>query len=154
MCCDVVLCSPPIPNSHSCFLFVRCMRIVSDDVSVGSAASGVSGVSAASGSVTDESGGVSGYVLLYIRGVDPKTAQSIIQSPLPVLGWGLLPHERKVSVLHFLVQRHAGEFDEPIKGKDEMIMHVGFRRFNARPIYSQPISNCDKNLGQRFMQKG
>ncbi len=92
--------------------------------------------------------------MLYIKDMEPKTAQAIVTSSMPLLVWGLLEHERKVSVLHFSVQRIAGEFDEPVKGKDEMVFHVGFRRFNARPVYSQLISNCDKNLGQRFMQKG
>ncbi len=124
----------------------------SDTASSGSTASGVSAVSAASGAVSDVSGGVSGHVVLYIRDVSTETARTIVSSPLPLLGWGLLQHERKVSVLHFQVQRHPNEYNGAIKGKDEMQFHVGFRRFSARPVYSQVINNCDKNVGQRFMQ--
>jgi hypothetical protein len=43
--------------------------------------------------------------------------------------------EHKVSVVNFQLRRHP-EYQEPIKGKEQIVLHVGFRRFPARPIYS------------------
>jgi len=56
----------------------------------------------------------------------------------PVVVFGLLPHEQKMSVVHFLVKRFYGDDDdEPIKSKEPLTFHVGYRRFTACPIYSQ-----------------
>jgi len=41
-----------------------------------------------------------------------------------------------MSVMHFLVKRLHDD-DEPIKSKEELTFHVGYRRFTAGPIYSQ-----------------
>ena len=56
----------------------------------------------------------------------------------PVVVFGLLPHEQKMSVVHFLVKRFHGDGDdEPVKSKEPLTFHVGYRRFTACPIYSQ-----------------
>ena len=67
--------------------------------------------------------------------------------------FGLLRHENKASVLHFTIQRTAN-YTEPIKSKDRMIMQVGFRRFPARPIYSEANLNCDKHKMERYLPEG
>ncbi len=61
----------------------------------------------------------------------------------PVVVFGLLPHEQKMSVVHFLLKRHMTSSD-PIKSKERMVFHVGYRRFSACPIYSQH-TNADKH---------
>jgi len=63
--------------------------------------------------------------------------------------FGLLPHEQKMSVVHFLIKRvhdNDGNDDdiEPIKSKERLTFHVGYRRFTACPIYSQH-SNANKH---------
>jgi len=65
----------------------------------------------------------------------------------------LFEYERRVSVLHFLVKRYA-DYEDPIKSKDKLMFHCGFRRFEGRPVYSQPNTSCDKNLFERFLHKG
>ena len=38
--------------------------------------------------------------------------------------FSLLPHENKLSVLNFTIQRNEGIYDEPIKSKEELIFMV------------------------------
>ena len=70
----------------------------------------------------------------------------------PLLLWQIYDIERKISVLHTLIKRTNQQiYDIPIKGKDELITQVGFRRFLSRPIYSQDVTNSDKNLIERYL---
>ena len=61
----------------------------------------------------------------------------------PVILYGLLPHEQKMSVMHFVVKRCHGN-KQPIKSKERLIFHVGYRRFAACPVFSQH-TNSDKH---------
>lgn len=45
----------------------------------------------------------------------------------------------QMSVLNFLVRRHLGN-SEPVRAKEELIFHCGFRRFRASPLFSQHTS--------------
>lgn len=42
----------------------------------------------------------------------------------------------QMSVLNMAVSRHPGN-TEPVKAKEELIFHCGFRRFRASPLFSQ-----------------
>ena len=42
----------------------------------------------------------------------------------------------QMSVLNMVVSRHPGN-TEPVKAKEELIFHCGFRRFRASPLFSQ-----------------
>ena len=55
---------------------------------------------------------------------------------MPVVIFGLLPHEHKMSVINFLLKR-VPEYRPPIKSKDRLIFHVGFKRYSACPVFSQ-----------------
>jgi len=59
----------------------------------------------------------------------------------PLLAWGLLDGEQKLSLLHFKLARIASDetiLDErPLQSKKEIILQVGFRRFLGTPIYSK-----------------
>ena len=59
------------------------------------------------------------------------------QSGQPIIVFGLLSHEQKMSVMHFLVKCFRGDDNEPVKSKEQITFHVGYRRFTACPIYSQ-----------------
>lgn len=101
------------------------------------------------------------YVTLHIINVPFSVIESV-QSGKPMVLVSLLPHEQKVllhghtngsvpqttlkllflpqmSVMHVLVQRHPSN-TEPIKSKEELVFHCGFRRFRASPIFSQHTS--------------
>eukprot|EP00698_Gefionella_okellyi_P018483 TRINITY_DN5542_c0_g1_i1.p1 TRINITY_DN5542_c0_g1~~TRINITY_DN5542_c0_g1_i1.p1 ORF type:complete len:816 (-),score=150.03 TRINITY_DN5542_c0_g1_i1:83-2530(-) len=73
-------------------------------------------------------------------------------SPNPLVVWGLLRHETKISLVHFAVQPH--ETDEPIKSKEPLVFQVGFRRYRAQPIYSQNNFSSDKHKYEHFLQPG
>jgi pre-rRNA-processing protein TSR1 len=57
-----------------------------------------------------------------------------------------------VSIGHFQLKRDPS-FIEPIKGKEMMEFHCGFRRFQARPIYTQDVGKqADKSKVERYFQ--
>lgn len=95
--------------------------------------------------------------------------------------FGLLKHEYRLSVLHSSIQRcgdattsgqnSTGEAmltmkidsnggnnntdeDEAgtIKSKEPLMFQVGFRRFIAKPVFSEANLNCDKHKFERYLQ--
>eukprot|EP00392_Amoebophrya_sp_AT5.2_P007655 g7670.t1 len=85
----------------------------------------------------------------------------------PVILSTLFPHEHQVSVMHFQIHRATAgtdsltpgkTLDRSIKSKTELEFHCGFRRFLARPIFSQlPKKSCaekDKHLYLRYCHGG
>ncbi|XP_021784222.1 pre-rRNA-processing protein TSR1 homolog isoform X2 [Papio anubis] len=55
----------------------------------------------------------------------------------------------EMSVLNMVVRRDPGN-TEPVKAKEELIFHCGFRRFRASPLFSQHTA-ADKHKLQRFL---
>ncbi|GCC42251.1 hypothetical protein chiPu_0026200, partial [Chiloscyllium punctatum] len=78
------------------------------------------------------------YVTVHIGSV-PVSLMDSLDPEVPLALFTLLPHEHKMSVMHFLLRRHASN-TEPIKSKEEMVFHCGCRRFRAPPLYSQHTS--------------
>ncbi|KAF0030004.1 hypothetical protein F2P81_016735 [Scophthalmus maximus] len=97
----------------------------------------------------DEGAMVGWYVTLHIMDV-PFSVMESVQSGKPLVLVSLLPHEQKMSVMHVLVRRHPSN-TEPIKSKEELVFHCGFRRFRASPIFSQHTS-ADKHKMERFLR--
>ncbi|XP_018603702.2 pre-rRNA-processing protein TSR1 homolog [Scleropages formosus] len=98
----------------------------------------------------EEEGAMVGwYVTLHIMEVPPSVMESF-QAGRPLVLVSLLPHEQKMSVMHMLVKRHPSN-TEPIKSKEELVFHCGFRRFRASPIFSQHTSG-DKHKMERFLR--
>ncbi|GLT75573.1 hypothetical protein SLA2020_472880 [Shorea laevis] len=95
------------------------------------------------------------YVRLHIKQVPLSVASKLclLPSTMPILLCGLLQHESKMSVLHFSIKKHDS-YDAPIKSKDELIFHVGFRQFIARPVFSTDNINSDKHKMERFLHAG
>ncbi|KAL6547710.1 hypothetical protein OROHE_009415 [Orobanche hederae] len=98
------------------------------------------------------------YARLYINDVSAGVVSKLctLSKRLPVIACGLLQHESKISVLHF---RYSGfpissikhdSYDAPIKAKEELLFHVGFRQFIARPIFSSDSINLQHML--QFVQ--
>ncbi|XP_029026451.1 pre-rRNA-processing protein TSR1 homolog [Betta splendens] len=98
----------------------------------------------------EEEGAMVGwYVTLHMSDV-PFSVMESVQSGRPLVLVSLLPHEQKMSVMHLLVRRHPSN-TEPIKSKEELVFHCGFRRFRASPIFSQHTS-ADKHKMERFLR--
>ncbi|CAL9239318.1 unnamed protein product [Arabidopsis halleri] len=95
------------------------------------------------------------YVRLHIKEV-PLGAASKLSSLVntkPIIGFGLLQHESKMSVLHFSVKKYDG-YEAPIKTKEELMFHVGFRQIIARPVFSTDNFSSDKHKMERFLHSG
>ncbi|XP_060060120.1 pre-rRNA-processing protein TSR1 homolog isoform X2 [Erinaceus europaeus] len=88
------------------------------------------------------------YVTLHVSEV-PVSVLEHFKQGVPLIAFSLLPHEQKMSVLNMVVSRHPGN-TEPVKAKEELIFHCGFRRFRASPLFSQHTA-ADKHKFQRFL---
>lgn len=95
------------------------------------------------------------YVRLHIKDVPVEVISKLLplSRTLPVIACGLLQHESKMSVLHFSIKKHDS-YDAPIKSKEALVFHVGFRQFIARPIYSSDSINSEKHKMERFLHAG
>ncbi|CAM6094599.1 unnamed protein product [Calypogeia fissa] len=95
------------------------------------------------------------YVRLHIKDVPLRAASALVEKyeRVPVIACGLLQHESKMSVLHFRLRKHDG-YSEPIKSKEALIFHTGFRHYNTRPIFSSDDLNMDKHKFERFLPPG
>ncbi|GAA0175096.1 hypothetical protein LIER_28345 [Lithospermum erythrorhizon] len=95
------------------------------------------------------------YVRLYVKDVSADVASRLCNSSktMPIVACGLLQHESKISVLHFSVKKHD-TYTNPIKSKEELLFHVGFRQFMTRPIFSSDSMNNDKHKMERFLHPG
>ncbi|XP_040856643.1 pre-rRNA-processing protein TSR1 homolog [Ochotona curzoniae] len=88
------------------------------------------------------------YVTVHVADVPASVVESFRQGT-PMVAFSLLPHEQKMSVLNMVVRRTSGD-TEPVKAKEELIFHCGFRRFRASPLISQHTA-ADKHKFQRFL---
>ncbi|KAJ4964379.1 hypothetical protein NE237_024318 [Protea cynaroides] len=95
------------------------------------------------------------YIRLYIKEVPGDLASKInvLGKASPILACGLLQHESKISVMHFSVKKHDS-YSAPIKAKETLFFHVGFRQFVARPIFSSDNMNSGKHKMERFLHAG
>ncbi|KAK9269852.1 hypothetical protein L1049_025425 [Liquidambar formosana] len=95
------------------------------------------------------------YARLHIKEVPVGVVSKIcvLAKTVPVIACGLLQHESKMSVLHFSIKKHD-TYSAPIKAKEELVFHVGFRQFVARPIFSSDNINSDKQKMERFLHAG
>lgn len=89
------------------------------------------------------------YVTIFIKDVPIQAYNARVQAGPLVMG-ALLKHENRLSVLNFSIQR-SNTFKEPIKSKEELVFHSGFRRFAAKPVYSDQSLKSDQHLFHRFL---
>ena len=87
------------------------------------------------------------YVIIHISNV-PK---EVMENPDVLVIFGLLPHEHKMTVMHYIIKRHQS-FTEPIKAKERLIFHMGYRKFYNQPIFSQHTTGS-KFKSERFLPK-
>ncbi|KAG1438245.1 hypothetical protein G6F56_012722 [Rhizopus delemar] len=60
-----------------------------------------------------------------------------------------------MSLLNIQLQRDNA-YEEPVRSKDPMVMHMGFRRYKVNPVYSQNTNKGTNNVHkfERFIQIG
>ncbi|KAK9499180.1 hypothetical protein O3M35_003679 [Rhynocoris fuscipes] len=68
----------------------------------------------------------------------------------PIVLYGLLEHEHKMSVVNMVLKR-SHHSDQPIASKEPLVFQVGYRRFRASPLFSQH-TNGNKHKYERFFQ--
>ena len=56
-----------------------------------------------------------------------------------------------MSVLHFAIKQTGSE---TIKNKTELLFHVGFRKFRAKPIFSEHTSGSKHKMERFFPKEG
>merc|ERR1712228_959232 len=91
-------------------------------------------------------------VRIYLKGIGEDVLKRLLDAfdeNKPLIAWSLLEHENKVSVCHYLVQRHNdSKSTKSMEALKPYIFDVGFRRFKTRPIFSDN-SRADKHLMKR-----
>ena len=87
------------------------------------------------------------YVTIHISNV-PK---EVLEHQGVLVLFGLLPHEHKMSVMHYVIKKHQS-FTEPIKAKERLIFHTGYRKFYNQPVFSQHTTGT-KFKSERFLPK-
>lgn len=91
------------------------------------------------------------YVRVHLDNVDDEVV-SKIKADDPILMLGLLKYERKMTVMNFLIKTLPdANLTNPVKSKDELIFYVGFRKFKARPIFTNH-STSTKFKYERFLR--
>ncbi|XP_076468827.1 pre-rRNA-processing protein TSR1 homolog [Babylonia areolata] len=88
------------------------------------------------------------YITVHIKGV-PKAYMEAYTPTTPMVLFGLLPFEQKITVVHMAVKRSA-TFQDTVKSKARLHFQVGFRRFSACPIFSE-LRKGDKQKMERFL---
>ncbi|GAB1600743.1 pre-rRNA-processing protein TSR1 homolog [Argonauta hians] len=88
------------------------------------------------------------YITVHIKDV-PRAFMENHRPGQPVIMFGLLPHEQKMTVMNFIIQRKI-TCEEPVKAKERLIFQAGFRRFVACPILSQHTTG-NKFKFERFL---
>lgn len=88
------------------------------------------------------------FVTLCIAKVPLEPARECCNES-PIVVYGLLPHEQKMSVLNMVLRKHPS-CKMPIINKQKLIFYVGYRCFEAQPVFSQH-TNGDKFKMERFM---
>ncbi|KDR22360.1 pre-rRNA-processing protein TSR1 homolog [Zootermopsis nevadensis] len=92
------------------------------------------------------------YVTVHVIGV-PQHLFNSRRPNQPLVLCGMLPHEQKMSVLNFVVRHpNVGKHtQQPVRAKEQLIFHCGYRRFKACPIFSQH-TNGTKHKYERFFR--
>lgn len=90
------------------------------------------------------------YITVHIKDVSQLLWSNFSKLHSPLILFGLLPHEYKMSVLNVVLKR-TPNFDLPIESKERLIFQCGYRRFTSNPIFSQH-TNGQKHKFERFFQ--
>eukprot|EP01016_Furgasonia_blochmanni_P049610 TRINITY_DN754_c0_g2_i3.p1 TRINITY_DN754_c0_g2~~TRINITY_DN754_c0_g2_i3.p1 ORF type:complete len:859 (-),score=228.30 TRINITY_DN754_c0_g2_i3:1607-4183(-) len=92
------------------------------------------------------------YIKIYVKNF-PLHLLPAHSMQRPFIVSTLFRHEQKLSVLHTKVLRSA-HYQEEIRSKEEVEMHLGFRILKTRPIYSKMFQNCNKTKYEKKLLHG
>lgn len=104
--------------------------------------------------IKDNPGAMPGWYITLVLVNVPKDIAKSYKPGNPLVVYGLLPHEQKMSVLNMALKRPAQMsfgLQTPIKSKEQLVFQVGFRRFKACPVFSQH-TNGNKHKFERYFQ--
>ncbi|KAI7842810.1 hypothetical protein COHA_003556 [Chlorella ohadii] len=114
------------------------------------------------GAAGDPDGVAAGtYVQLQVAAVPADAAARVLErvaasqqrGVAPLMVFGLLQHECKLSVQHYGVRKAAG-YEEPIANKEALLLVNGLRAWHARPVFSTDEHGADKHKMERFLHEG
>ena len=80
-------------------------------------------------------------------------AAGLTNAPRPLIASGLCRNENKTSVVHFAIKR-LPTYTDPIKSREVLWFQAGFRRYPARPAFSERTPGIAKQKFLRFLQPG
>lgn len=89
------------------------------------------------------------YITVHVDNVPEELYNT--KGEQPIVLYGMLPHEQKMSVLNMVLKRPnistQGQC-EPIKSKEQLIFQCGYRRFKACPIFSQHTNGSKHKVSE------
>jgi pre-rRNA-processing protein TSR1 len=87
------------------------------------------------------------YVRLHLTNF-PANLLSVHDKDRPLIVSSLLKYEQKVSLIHMKVKKMPN-ITLPIRSKEELEFHIGFRVMKLKPIFSKIFASCNKT---KFMR--
>lgn len=94
-------------------------------------------------------------ICLFVKDVPLAVAEALHRNQTggsPLLIFGLLPHEQKISVVHFSVSPREGSL---LQHKQPIIAWLGgFRRYTIQPVYSENNPNVALHKMMRVVEPG
>ncbi|EFA12491.1 pre-rRNA-processing protein TSR1 homolog [Tribolium castaneum] len=90
------------------------------------------------------------YITVHIKNVSQLSWSNFGKVGAPLVLFGLLPHEYKMSVINVVLKR-TPNYSLPIKSKERLIFQCGYRKFVTNPIFSQH-TNGQKHKFERYFQ--
>lgn len=100
------------------------------------------------------------WVRVILKEVSSQQAQTIMTRvsavestcQAPLVCFGLMRHEAKMSVAHFSINK-VSSYTDPIANKEELLFVTGLRMFKTNPIYSSDTPG-DKHKMERWLRHG
>jgi len=77
------------------------------------------------------------YVTVTIKEFPTNLIDEHKKTGSPLVLFGLLPLEQKMSLVNLVLNSRSASHSEPIKSKDAAVFQVGFRRFVNTPVFSE-----------------
>ncbi|KAJ1773545.1 ribosome biogenesis protein tsr1 [Coemansia sp. RSA 1813] len=107
--------------------------------------------------MTEDAPAKAGMHVRIILNAVPAKAAAAYSPNRPFVAFGLMQHEHQMSVVHFTISR-SEDYTAPVRSKDPMVIHFGFRRYNVHPLFSQHTQggSTTNNVHkfERFLQHG